>query len=303
MPSQNNNKIRLDVLSFLATLQLIIPDPKDSDRVKGFGSGFFLRHKNILFFITADHVVHLDDHDENNETGQRLGIDYNPQIITNIQDKENFTSVTLPIGGFYHLTGFKLDKEECASSTEFLSIFNKIVEKSIDINDEKIPLDVRIASFPDMAIAKMREPIACPILSNRVIDRDGTVIIEEGTPKCVLDSRYIATPNSSKWYIVAGTIGNYLKNSVLLERQNVVHELLKYIDTDCDKNVLMEISEIPDISLWSGLSGAPVFNEDGILVGMLIRGPKTEPMITIVPIDKIIWFLDVIIKNDNLIKE
>ena len=295
--------MRLDEVAFRATLQLVIPDVDNQDIIKGFGSGFLLKHKSQLFFITADHVVHLDDHDDGNETGQRLGIDYTPQIITNIQNKENLTSINLPVGGFYHLTGFKMDKEDFSSQFEFLSTFNKIAEGKIDINDDSIPLDVRIASFPDMAVAKMQEPIACSILNNRVVDNEGTVIIEEGTPKIILDSQYIASVDEKKWYIVAGTIGNDLKNSVRLERQSVVHELLKYIGVDSDKNLLLETPENPDINLWAGLSGAPVFDENGLIVGMLIRGPKSEPILTIVPIDKILWFLDLIIQNEGLIKK
>ena len=116
----NENMIRLDVVAFLATLQLVIPDTCNSDKIKGFGSGFLLRHKDRLFFITADHVVHLDDHDPANETGQRIGIDYSPQIITNI----------------------KIEGE-----------LKSIIDGVIDINDEKLPLDVRIESLPDMAIS------------------------------------------------------------------------------------------------------------------------------------------------------
>lgn len=154
-----------------------------------------------------------------------------------------------------------------------------------------------------MAIAKMQEPLACPILNNAVVDEDGNAIIAEGTPKIVLDSQYISSVDDKKWYIIAGTIGNYLKNSVILERKNIEHALLKYIRLDSDKNVLLETPEKPNIDLWSGLSGAPVLNEDGQLVGMLIRGPKSEPIITVVPIDKIIWFLDIIIQNEGSIEK
>lgn len=149
--------MRLDEVAFRATLQLVIPDANNPDNIKGFGSGFFIKHNGILFFITADHVVHLDDHDDNNETGQRLGIDYSPQIITNIQTKESLTSVNLPVGGFYHLTGFKLDKEDFSSPIEFLSMFSKIVEGTIDINDDTIPIDVRIASFPGLPPQNLRK--------------------------------------------------------------------------------------------------------------------------------------------------
>lgn len=295
-------QMRLDEAAFRATIQLVITDSTNSDDIKGFGSGFFLRHNGVLFFITADHVVHLDDHDEMNETGQRLGVDYTPQIITNIQDKANLTSINIPIGGFYHLTGFRMDKEDFASPVEFLSTFKKITEGKIDINDESIPLDVRIASFPDMAIAKIQEPLACSVLNNKVLDCDGNIIIDEGTPKLFLDSQYTTNMDANKWYIVAGTIGNELKDSIRLERLNVVHAFLKYIEKDSEKNVVLETPETPNINHWSGLSGAPVLNEDGLLVGMIIRGPISEPLVTIIPVEKIIWFLDIIIKNENLNK-
>lgn len=288
--------------SFRATIQLVITDSTNSDNIKGFGSGFFLKHKGILFFITADHVVHMDDHDEMNETGQRLGIDYIPQIVTNIQDKASLTSINIPIGGFYHLTGFRMDKEDFASSIEFLSTFHKITEGTIDINDESIPLDVRIASFPDMAISKIQEPLACSVLNNKVIDNDGSILVEDGTPKLFLGSQYTTNMDANKWYIVAGTVGNELKSSIRLERQNVIHELLKYRETDSEKNIILETPESPNINEWSGLSGAPVLNEEGLLAGMLIRGPISEPLVTIIPIEKIIWFLDIIIQNENLIK-
>lgn len=47
----NENMIRLDVVAFLATLQLVIPDTCNSDKIKGFGSGFLLRHKDRLFLL------------------------------------------------------------------------------------------------------------------------------------------------------------------------------------------------------------------------------------------------------------
>ena len=129
----NENMIRLDVVAFLATLQLVIPDTCNSDKIKGFGSGFLLRHKDRLFFITADHVVHLDDHDPANETGQRIGIDYSPQIITNIKIEGELKSINLPVGGFYHLTGFGFDKDSLDNPEKFISIFNKIIDGVIDI--------------------------------------------------------------------------------------------------------------------------------------------------------------------------
>lgn len=284
--------------AFLSTLQLVITDSNNQEVIKGFASGFFLRHNGRHFFITADHVVHLDDHDTDNETGQRMGVDYIPQIITNNQNREILTSINIPVGGFHYLTGYKLNKEEFSSPVQFLSAFSKIAKGNIDINDESLPIDVRIPSFPDMAIAEMKEPFSCNVLSNLVVDDNGNQIVAEGTPKIVLDSQYTAPVHENKWCIVAGTVKNSLENSVNLIRVNVVHNSLTYHGRDSDKNLQLSTPELPDIDDWAGLSGAPVLNEDELLVGMLIRGPKTDPIVTVVPIDKILWFINKIIEND-----
>lgn len=294
----NKNMIRLDVAAFLATLQLVIPDAYNSDKIKGFGSGFLLRHKERLFFITADHVIHLDDHDSANETGQRLGIDYSPQIITNIKIEGELKSINLPVSGFYHLTGFGFDENTLETPEKIISVFDKIIGRTIDINDESLPLDVRIASFPDMAISELKEPLSVPLLSNQVVLENGEILIKEGTPKLSLFSDHIKSFNNDNQYFVAGTICNEIKNSTVLDRKNALHSNLIYEKLDNDKYAILKIPGLVDIQYWAGLSGAPILDDNGLLAGMLIRGPEKEPFITAVPIEKIIWFLDVIIKNE-----
>ncbi len=297
----NENMIRLDVVAFLATLQLVIPDSCNSDKIKGFGSGFLLRHKERLFFITADHVIHLDDHDSANETGQRIGVDYSPQIITNIKIEGELKSINLPVGGFYHLTGFGFDKDSLNSPEKFISIFDKIIGGTIDINDENVPLDVRIASLPDMAISELKEPLSVPLLNNQVVMQNEEVLIQEGMPKLSLFSTHIKDFNNDNRYLVAGTVCNEIKNSTILNRINILHEDLIFERLDNDGYAILKIPGLVDIQYWAGLSGAPIFDDNGLLAGMLIRGPEKEPFVTAVPIEKIIWFLDVIIKNENSI--
>lgn len=298
----NENMVRLDVAAFLATLQLIIPDTCNSDNIKAFGSGFLLRHKKRLFFITADHVIHLDDHDSANETGQRIGVDYSPQIITNNKVEGELKSINLPVGGFYHLTGFRFDEDTIDTLEKFISVFDKIIEGSIDINDESLPLDVRIASLPDMAISELKKPLSVPLLSNQVVLEDGEILIKEGTPKHCLCSDYIKSFNNKNQYFVAGTICNEIKNSTILDRKNVLHSNMIFEKLDNDKYAILKISGLVNIQYWAGLSGAPILDDNGLLAGMLIRGPEREPFVTAVPIEKIIWFLDVIIKNEDNIQ-
>ena len=255
-----------------------------------------------MFFVTADHVIHLDDHDPANETGQRIGVDYSPQIITNNKVEGELKSINLPVGGFYHLTGFGFDKESLNNPENFISIFDKIIDGAIDINDENLPLDVRIASLPDMAISELKEPLSVPLLNNQVMMQNGEILIQEGMPKLSLFSTQSKNFNNDNRYLVAGTVGNEIKNSTVLNRLNVLHGDLIFEKLDNDGYAILKIPELVDIQYWAGLSGAPILDDSGLLAGMLIRGPEKEPFVTAVPIEKIIWFLDVIIKNEDSIQ-
>lgn len=70
---------------------------------------------------------------------------------------------------------------------------------------------------------------------------------------------------------------------------------------ESDGYAILKIPALVDIQYWAGLSGAPILDDNGLLAGMLIRGPETEPFITAVLIQKIISFLDVIIDNEKYI--
>lgn len=287
--------MRLDVMAFLSTIQLIVPDIDNSDTIKAFGSGFLLIHKEHTFFITADHVIHLDDHDKDNETGQRLNRDYFPQIITNVKVKNELASVNIPLGGFYHLTGFGLDKSDYDSNDQYLTALKKILDGRVDISDESLPIDVRVASLPDFAISEIKKPFEIFPLNNRVGYSEDNIIIEEGTPKLFLSSESIAEINSDSTYLVAGTIGNKLVNSVRLEYANIIHEGLKLDSIDKEGIAYLKSEEEPNLDHWSGLSGAPLFNDKGELSGMVIRGPETNPYVSVIPIIKIIHYIDLII--------
>ena len=285
-------QVRLDQLSFLSTIQLIITESEEADNIKGFGSGFFLMHNDNTYFVTADHLVHLKDHDSANETGQRLGIDLIPQIITNIKVKDQLASVTIPTSGYYYLTGYQIGREDFETDKDFLQGILKVLNNKVDINDESLPLGARIADFVDIAITEIKQPLKCLPLNNKVVDFEKNVIIEEGTPKIFLCTSSIADIDDKHTYIVSGTINNDLKNSCTIYRENVCHNGLQFTEVDTDGNVLLKTPETPNILHWEGLSGAPVFNDEGFLVGMLLRGPVSDNIITIAPVKKILNFIE-----------
>lgn len=296
------DQIRLDKLVFLSTIQLFVTETEKADKIRGFGNGFFLMHNDSTYFITADHLIHLDDHDVSNETGQRIGKDFIAHIITNIGVKNEIATVTLPTSGYYYLTGFRLDRDDYKSDEDFLSAFLKIINNEVKIDDETLPIETRIADFPDIAITEILKPLEYLPLSNIVIDKNQELIVEDKEPKLFLHTTSISEISENSTYIVGGTVKNDIKNSCVIYRENVCHADLKFHAIEKDGNILLETPEEPKIENWSGLSGAPVFNDKGLLVGMLLRGPVTEPIITVMPIKKIMHFLEQITLQKKVAK-
>lgn len=64
--------------AWLATQQVLVSSDASAEDIKGYGSGFFYSIV-ISFFITADHVAHIDDFEE----GLRLGKDDFLWVINN----------------------------------------------------------------------------------------------------------------------------------------------------------------------------------------------------------------------------
>ena len=294
----NNNILRVDAIAFLTTLQLVVIESLRSDKIIAFGSGFMLNHNGHLFLVTADHVIHPDDHDANNENAQRKHINYSIEIITNINDLENLRSVNLRVGDFYYFTGHRYDKN--VDANDFSKIFDKIINDDINVDDESLPIGIRIPDLLDVAISELKTPLKFPLLSNQVVLHNEEILIKHGTPKLRFNTNCIKTFNSNSKYIVAGVICNAINNSIKLDRLNAIHKELIFERFDFNGDAILKTNEEANIKLWEGLSGAPILDENGYLAGMLIRGPLTEQYLTAVPIDKIINFLDVIISNEEI---
>jgi len=300
----DGNLIRLDKLAFMATLQLIVPEIDNPNEIIAFGSGFFLIHKENLFLITADHIIHLDDHDEKNDTGQRMMKDYTPQILAGVNSKDTLGTMVIPIGGFYHLTGYSPNLDEFKSNESFLSCINKIVTGNVNIDDETLPINVRIADFLDFSVSHIKHKLPLWPLSTEIKD-DKEIILEGGLQKLPLNSKQLGKLCYKNSYSVAGFIENKIINGCKLDSKAVEHFGLTFKGYDSEGNAILITPESPNINAWSGLSGAPVFDENGLLCAMLIRGPRTEPMITVVPIEKIIRFLEHIltVEHNDLVNQ
>lgn len=296
--------VRLDTVLFLSTIQLLITDASTPHIVKGFGSGFFLWHRERCFFITADHVLHTADHDTSNESGQRTGLEDMLQIITNVTGEVDgvIGLKNIPLGGFYNFTKYGLGDCISRSKEENTAIIDKIIDGNIDLYDESLPIDVRISDLYDIAICEIKQFSDFLILNTEVVSIDGDIVVKGNTCKIPISSDDIKEFNKENSYFVAGRVHNEIRNTMTIYCDDILHEAIVFDGFYDDNFAKLRTEEPVDINDWYGLSGAPIFDDNGQLAGMLVRGPKEKPYATAIPIKEIIQMIDIIIRHEDNIQ-
>ena len=242
---------------------MVTPDKQASDAdIEGWGSGFILRYKNGYFFITCDHNVHMLDYDDNG-TCTRTGIEFGIELVCNIKGADNpLTTGMITLPGFYYFDSYDLELPE-----------------GMDL------VDISFATLP--------ETLPLPILTNRLCDFDGRTVIEEGLEKLFIDENAIAEVDESSDYVITGCIHNQIRGGVRMERRTTFREGIKFTGKKYLDTYLIFENPCKIISDdWKGLSGSPVFNDKGNLVGMLNKVVDGTQMLYVTSIYKIIQFID-----------
>lgn len=272
-------------VSWRSTQQIAIVDDGNDikDKIDGWGSGVFIHYKGRLIFVTADHVVHYDDHSDSNETGQRLDKDDKIYIITNVTDSSNQVGFQ-QIGGIYSFDEYCLpDLEECS-------------------ND-----DIEVASIPDMkdfAFSFIDATNTFKIVTHALLDNDSSIIVNKDLSKICIREENFNCGSPSGYCIVTGTVKNKIvqveddnhnmKNQI--NRRNAIHLDLSYSgNNNFDGDYIFNYPERVYNSLWAGLSGAPVIDENGKLVGLVVRAVADNNTIIVKPISEILRFISIAI--------
>ncbi|MCO7185202.1 hypothetical protein ABMY20_01950 [Tenacibaculum sp. SSH1-16] len=234
-----------------------------------FGSGFFINYRDNLFFITADHNIHIDDH----ELNERTGVDNYLAILNNISDRNTLSTILTPIGGFYFMDSFDISKE--------------------DLNPELIDVAISLVN---------REKIEAPFLTDEDIkDENSEPIVSPKEQKFEFMDEHIVSPTKTDSYYIFGKIKPNLKG-LFLHRSNTFKNDLKYIDAYGNYLLLNTTDIISDYKDWAGLSGSPVLNQEGKCIGVLCSVNEGTKSVYVKPFKKIIPFLDTIILQEEIKK-
>ena len=247
--------------------QITHPNDKECENPVGYGSGFMVKYKNRVFFITADHVVHPDDHNCSYRTGQ----DYIVSIFNNVRDESNYLSTLITsLGGFYYMESFNLLKPEDAP---------ELVDISLCIMKEK--------------------NFQFPFLTDEVRFKDS--IINAGEQKFSIPIELLSEPDPDKMYFVYGKIRHEMKG-IRLHRDDTLKEGLKFNSKAGDYYLFNTPELIHDYKDWAGLSGSPVISETGECVGVLCVVTENTKSIWVMPVEKVKILMDVAISQEEIEK-
>lgn len=267
--SLKNNEIPLCEVLVKTTYQTQITHESDKKCEKpiGYGCGFMVRYKDTTFFITADHVVHPADYEDNKNI--RTGIDYVVSIFNNVKPKDEFLSTVItPLGGFYYMERFNLIKP------------NELPE------------------LIDVSVCIMKEKhFQYPFLTDEVHFNGLTV--SAGEKKFSIPEECFAAPKQDTMYFVYGKIRTHLKG-IIMHRQDTLKEGLKYMSNSGDYFLLNTPDFINDYEDWAGLSGSPVLSETGECIGVLCAVRENSNSIWVMPIEKVKMLMDIAISQEKL---
>jgi len=252
------------------TYQIVISKEKSFESTPiAFGSGFFLNYKDNLFFITADHNIQIEDHKLNERTGK----DNFLCVLNNISDRNTFTTMMTPIGGFYYMESFDFSKE--------------------DLNPQLIDVAMSLVD---------RNKFEAPFVTDEDIkDENGSSFVSPNEQKFEFIEEHIIEPSKSDTFYIFGKIRPHFKG-LFLHRDNTFKIDLLFIDKFGRYLLLNTKDEILDYEDWAGLSGSPVLNQDGKCIGVLCSVNEGTKSVFVKPFSEIFPLLDTVILQEKMKK-
>ena len=229
-----------------------------------FGNGFIMYINGEYIFITADHVIHELDYEKEERTGK----EYDYALVNNINGNGISTMFT-NISGFYYSESYN---------------FGRFLEGKEELDVALIPY------LEDYAVSFIGKELPCPFLTHDLrIDND--IIVKEKLSKLNLNPESVGNPSTSMNYFVMGVLPNQF-NGIIWERTNAFYYDIKFEKEEMELYKFRHSCTINEEN-WSGLSGAPFYDSEGHLVGMLIKVVDGDDIIWVMPIRKILRFINI----------
>jgi len=207
------------------------PDDKEFLREpEAYGTGFMVLYRGMTFFVTADHVAHVKDHDLEKRTGENNVV------------------------GVHTYTHHELTAQVILLSKSYFA-------EKYDLITGKIEL-VDVCVTP---LTAEQKSILC--FTPRIELPERT--IQKGEQMLIICEDGFVEPSEEDTYFVCGHIHPNIKNGIFIVYQKAFKNGLKYKLSN-NEHLLFNTSDIiTDPDEWRGISGAPILNQDGKCVGVL----------------------------------
>ncbi|WP_291583780.1 hypothetical protein [Bacteroides sp.] len=243
----------------------------------GVGSGFMISYKDKQFFVTADHVMHCDDYGKIQE---RQWKDYDLAILNNVinLDKNNVPkSMITPLTGFFYF-----EKADI-----------RYPQKGIK------PFDVTFMIMSEEQKAYPYKTCSIPLADGNMLPAD--------SDKIVIPSTTFVSAKTDQTYSVLGRIKFSMKkvnaDNTLLNSEFTLKEGLRFLRKEGDFYIL-QTDSIVIYEEWAGLSGSPVLDVEGGLLGIACSVVPGGNEIYVLDIHKLLPLMDVaILQTTNGIPE
>lgn len=240
----------------------------------GMGSGFFLLHKEKVILVTADHVCHPFDHVQGRT--QRVFEDKDVALVNNWVEKDAKgidMPILTPVGGFYYFDKFKVD-----------------LDKGLP-NDFQ-PFD---ATFAILGKDRFQRPF-----KNEGMQVLNGPTIPAGLDMIPIPTDAVVEPKADDWYICYGhTNFDLADDNIHLKWDTTIHENMKY-RCDCGDYYVLTPAEPIVNKDWEGISGAPVLNQTGGLLGILCGGNPQDNAIFVLKMKAVLSLIDTTLKIEEI---
>ena len=141
------------------------------------------------------------------------------------------------------------------------------------------------------SFAKASDKITCPFLTDKLLDDSCNEIVNAGLEKFIIPASNISDVSNNKKYIITGWCLQDI-STMIVKRKNAIWCDLEYQETKIGEDIILKSPVSVKYSAWKSLSGSPVFNYSKKLIGMLVEVNDNDDTLTVIPIHKILKFID-----------